>query len=444
MPTAATAAAPPALAAGDPATEDPAARVYRKVVWRLIPFLCFCYLAAYLDRINVGFAKLQMARDLQLGEAAFGLGAGLFFGGYILFEVPSNLVLQKVGAKIWIARIMITWGLLSALTMFVTSAWQFYTLRFLLGAAEAGFLPGVLFYLTTWFPTYRRGRIISLFMIGLPLSSIVGAPLSGWIMGNFAGVGGLANWQWLFLLEGVPSVVLGLLTFVVLPDSHGKAPWLDPREKQLITQTLTADAAGTEDHEHGFRDGFFNLKVWMLGGIDFSILLSTYAMGFWMPTFIRGAGVTDAFHIGLLTAIPSLAALAGMLLLGASSDRFRERRWHIIVPFLIGGAAMVGSTYVVGNVAATVACFSIASGMIIGTVPVFFSLPATFLSGAAAATGFALACSLANVAGLISNWVIGLALEITGSSGGALWIFSGCLALSGLLVFALPPKLVNR
>ena len=439
MLTATTAAAPPALAA-----EDPAAHIYRKVVWRLIPFLCFCYLAAYLDRINVGFGKLQMAKDLQLGEAAFGLGAGLFFGGYILFEVPSNVVLQKVGAKIWIARIMITWGLLSALTMFVTSAWQFYTLRFLLGAAEAGFLPGVLFYLTTWFPTYRRGRIISLFMIGLPLSSIVGAPLSGWIMGNFAGVGGLANWQWLFLLEGVPSVILGFLTFVVLPDTHEKASWLDPQEKQLITQTLTADAAGTEDHKHSFRDGFFNLKVWMLGGIDFSILLSTYAMGFWMPTFIRNAGVTDTFHIGLLTAIPSLAALAGMLLLGASSDHFRERRWHIIVPFLIGGAAMAGSTYVAGNVAATVACFAIASGMIIGTVPVFFSLPATFLTGAAAATGFALACSLANIAGLISNWVIGLALEITGSSGGALWLFSGCLLLSGLLVFALPPRVVNR
>lgn len=301
------------IANAAPATTvaDPVNTLYHKITWKLIPFLCFCYLAAYLDRINIGFAKLQMLDQLQFSETAFGLGAGLFFVGYIIFEVPSNLVLERVGAKIWIARIMITWGLLSACTMLVTSTTQFYILRFLLGAAEAGFLPGVLYYLTTWFPTHRRGRIIALFMIGLPLSSVIGGPLSGWIMGHFDHMAGLRGWQWLFLIEAVPSVLLGVLTFWALPNSYQQAKWLSIEEKTLLERELRKDDADGAGSKHSFRDGFFNLKVWMLGGIDFSILLSAYAMGFWMPTFIRNAGVTDTFHIGILTALPSVAALLG-------------------------------------------------------------------------------------------------------------------------------------
>lgn len=328
--------------------------------------------------------------------------------------------------------------------MLVTSTTQFYILRFLLGAAEAGFLPGVLYYLTTWFPTHRRGRIIALFMIGLPLSSVIGGPLSGWIMGHFDHMGGLRGWQWLFLIEAVPSVLLGVLTFWALPNTYQQAKWLSDEEKALLETELRKDDADGADSKHGFRDGFFNLKVWMLGGIDFSILLSAYAMGFWMPTFIRNAGVIDTFHIGVLTALPSVAALLGMLLIGASSDKHRERRWHIIVPFFIGAAAMATSTFFTHNVAATVALFAIASAAIIGAVPVFFSLPATFLKGTAAATGFALACSVANIAGLVSNSLMGVAIDVTGSSAGALWFFAGCLILSSFLVIALPAKLVNR
>ncbi|KIH84400.1 MFS transporter [Pseudomonas batumici] len=423
---------------------DPTQALYHKITWKLIPFLCFCYLAAYLDRINIGFAKLQMLDQLHFSETAFGLGAGLFFVGYILFEVPSNLVLEKVGAKVWIARIMITWGLLSACTLLVTSTTQFYILRFLLGAAEAGFLPGVLFYLTTWFPTHRRGRIIALFMIGLPLSSVIGGPLSGWVMGHFDQVSGLRGWQWLFLIEAVPSVLLGILTFWALPNHFQQAKWLSEEEKAVLENELQSDEASSPESKQHFRDGFFNLKVWMLGGIDFSILLSAYAMGFWMPTFIRNAGITDTFHIGVLTALPSVAALLGMLLIGASSDRHRERRWHIIVPFFVGAAAMATSTFFTHNVVATVTLFAIASAAIIGAVPVFFSLPATFLKGTAAATGFALACSLANIAGLVSNSLMGVAIDLTGSSAGALWFFAGCLILSSGLVIALPAKLVNR
>ncbi len=429
---------PAALAAEDTAS------IYRKITWKLIPFLCLCYLAAYLDRINIGLAKLQMASDLALSETAFGLGAGLFFVGYILFEVPSNLILQRVGAKIWIARIMITWGLLSTATLLVQTPTQFYIIRFFLGAAEAGFLPGVLFYLTKWFPSWRRSRIIALFMIGLPLSSLIGGPLSGWIMGHFHEVYGMRGWQWLFLLEGLPSVLLGVLTFWLLPNSVESANWLSSSEKQAVLRELARDEGDAKGLKHSLRDGLLNIRVVMLGGIDFSILLSAYAMGFWMPTFIKNAGTTDITIIGYLTAIPSLAALIGMLAIGASSDRLRERRWHIIVPFIIGAAAMGTSTFFAHNVAMTVLLFSIAQAMIIGAVPVFFSLPATFLKGTAAAAGFALACSIANIAGLVSNSVMGVALDLTGSSNGALWFFAVCLLLSSLLVVALPAKLVNR
>jgi sugar phosphate permease len=419
------------------------ADTYRKIVWRLIPFLCFCYLASYLDRINVGFAKLQMLDTLHMSETAYGLGAGLFFVGYILFEVPSNLVLEKVGARLWIARIMISWGLLSGLTMFVTTEWQFYTLRFLLGAAEAGFLPGVLYYLSQWFPSYRRSRIIALFMIGLPLSSLLGSPISGWIMGSFDGVQGLHNWQWLFLLEAIPTVILGFLCFVILPNGIRQAKWLSDGEKAELEAVLAKDNSENKGG-HSFRDGFFNLKVWMLGGIDFSILLSAYAMGFWLPTFIKNAGVSNPSDIGLLVAIPSLAGLIGMLAIGASSDKHRERRWHIIVPFIIGAAAMFFSTFFTQNVAITVLLFSVASLTIIGAVPVFFSLPATFLKGTAAATGFALACSVANIAGLVSNSLMGAVMDKFHSPQIAMWIFAGCLLLSSLLVVALPAKTVNR
>lgn len=421
-------------------------QVYKKVIWKLIPFLCFCYIAAYLDRINVGLAKLHMLSDIHLSEAAFGLGAGLFFVGYIIFEVPSNLVMEKVGAKIWIARIMITWGILSGLTMFVTTPMQFYVLRFLLGAAEAGFLPGVLYYLTTWFPTYYRGKIIALFMIGLPLAVIIGSPLSGWIMGSFDQVHGFKGWQWLFFLEAIPSVILGLLTFKMLPNHFSKAKWLNEEEKLIIESNLKKDLDGNSSakEKHNFKDGFFNINILKLGAINFSMLLCTYSMGFWLPTFIKNTGVTEVFHIGLLVAIPSIIGLVAMLLIGRSSDKFRERRWHLIVPFVFGSIALFFTYMFSANLVMTLVLFSIAAIATTGTIPVFFSLPATFLSGTAAATGFALACSIANLAGLVSNTLVGYAIQITGRPEGALMVFAVCLLLSCLIVLSLPKALVNK
>lgn len=420
--------------------------IYKKVIWKIIPFLCICYIAAYLDRINVGLAKLHMLDALHLSEAAFGLGAGLFFVGYIIFEVPSNLVMEKVGARIWIARIMITWGILSGLTMFVTSPTQFYILRFLLGAAEAGFLPGVLYYLTTWFPTYYRGKIIALFMIGLPLAVIIGSPLSGWIMTSFDNARGLAGWQWLFLLEAIPSVLLGLLTFKMLPNHFSKAKWLTEEEKAILADNLKKDLAGNSSAQEksSFKDGFFNINILKLGAINFSMLLCTYSMGFWLPTFIRSTGISNILHIGFLVAIPSLIGLVAMLFIGRSSDKFRERRWHLVIPFIIGAIALFLTTMFSMNIMMTIILFSIAAIATTGTIPVFFSLPATFLSGTAAATGFALACSIANLAGLVSNTLVGYAIQLTGKPEGALWVFAGCLLLSCLIVLSLPKKLVNK
>jgi MFS family permease len=421
-------------------------QVYKKVIWKLIPFLCFCYIAAYLDRINVGIAKLHMLNDVNLSEAAFGLGAGLFFVGYIIFEVPSNLVLEKVGAKIWIARIMITWGILSGLTMFVTTPMQFYALRFLLGAAEAGFLPGVLYYLTTWFPSYYRAKIIALFMIGLPLAVIIGSPLSGWIMTTFDQAYGWAGWQWLFFLEALPSVILGILTFKMLPNHFSKAKWLNDTEKSIIEKNLNKDLEGNDSakQKHSFRDGFFNTNILKLGAINFSMLLCTYSMGFWLPTFIKTTGVANLLNIGLLVAIPSIVGLIAMLVIGRSSDKYRERRWHMVVPFIFGAVALFLTTMFSTNIVMTLILFSIAAIATTGTIPVFFSLPATFLSGTAAATGFALACSIANIAGLVSNTLVGYAIQITGKPEGALIVFSACLLLSCFIVLSLPKTLVNK
>jgi len=420
--------------------------IYKKVIWKLIPILCFCYIAAYLDRINVGLAKLHMLSDVHLSEAAFGLGAGLFFVGYILFEVPSNLIMEKVGAKIWIARIMITWGILSGLTMFVNTPMQFYVLRFFLGAAEAGFLPGVLYYLTTWFPTYYRGKIIALFMIGLPLAVIIGSPLSGWIMRTFDQTHGLAGWQWLFFLEAIPSVLLGILILKILPNHFSKAKWLNEEEKSIIANNLKKDMEGNTaaKEKHSFKDGFFNLNVLKLGAINFSMLLCTYSMGFWLPTFLKNAGMTDVLHIGLVVAIPSIIGLVAMLLIGRSSDKLRERRWHLVIPFVLGSIALFFTHMFSGDIVMTLILFSIAAIATTGTIPVFFSLPATFLSGTAAATGFALACSIANLAGLVSNTLVGYAIQITGKPEGALMVFAGCLLLSCLIVLSLPKALVNK
>ena len=416
--------------------------LYRKVTVRLITFFCLCYFAAYLDRINIGLAKLQMLDALKFSDTIYGLGAGLFFAGYVLFEVPSNLILQRVGAKLWIARIMITWGLLSGATMFVQTPLQFYVVRFLLGVAEAGFLPGVLLYLTQWYPDARRARIVALFMVGLPLSSMVGSPISGWIMKAFNGVQGLGGWQWLFLLEALPSVVLGLAVLKWLPNNIESARWLDADEKQLLRGNLDADPSGNKSHS--LRTAFVDPKVWSLGLIDLCVLLGLYACSFWLPSILRDTGVKDAYEIGWLMAVPNAAAVISTLYCGASSDRMRERRWHIVVPFVVAAIALVVAAATSHSTLVTVLLFSLINAGAAAAMPVVWSLPSTFLKGSAAAGGIAFACSIANLGGFGSTYFIGWLRDTFHTQSAGLYAFAVCMLIGCALVLAYPAKLVNR
>ncbi|AJZ61291.1 major Facilitator Superfamily protein [Paraburkholderia fungorum] len=416
--------------------------LYRKVTIRLITFFCLCYFAAYLDRINIGLAKLQMLDALKFSDTVYGLGAGLFFAGYILFEVPSNLILQRVGARLWIARIMITWGLLSGATLFVTTPMQFYIVRFLLGVAEAGFLPGVLLYLTQWYPDARRARIVALFMVGLPLSSMIGSPISGWIMAFFNGAHGLGGWQWLFLLEALPSIALGIAILAWLPNNIESARWLSAAEKKTLRANLDAEPSGNKSHS--LSGAFVDFKVWALGLIDLCVLLGLYATSFWLPSILRDTGVTDPYHIGWLMAIPNALAVLSTLYCGASSDRMRERRWHIVVPFLVAAVALVIAGSGHHGTVATVILFSLINAGAAAAMPVVWSLPSTFLKGPAAAAGIAFACSIANLGGFGSTYFIGWLRDTFHSQSAGLFGFAACMIVGCTLALTYSAKLVNR
>lgn len=417
-------------------------QIYKKVAWRLVPFLCLCYLAAYLDRVNVGFAKLQMLNDLSFSNTVYGLGAGIFFLGYVIFEVPSNILLHKVGAKLWIARIMISWGIIGAAMAFVQTPTQFYVLRFLLGVAEAGFIPGVLLYLTQWFPAAWRGRIIALFLAAIPISNIIGGPLSGWILKSFGGVGGLAGWQWLFIVETVPSILMGIAILIFLDNRVDDARWLNEEEKRVIRDDIAQEA---KQSEHvNVMDALKSKRVWMLGVAYFCIASSIYIVSFWMPTLIKQLGIADTLQIGWLTTIPYSFAVVAMVLTNVSADRLRERRWHTAVPALVAAAGLaLAATPDYGLVIAMVALIMAAAGASAAQAS-FWSLPPSFMTGAAAAAGIALVNSLGNIAGMASTSLVGWLTDLTGSSSSSLYLFSGLAVLGALLVLRLPASVVNR
>jgi D-galactonate transporter len=423
--------------------DAPESALYAKVTWRLIPLLFLCYVAAYLDRVNVGFAKLQMLKDLGFSETVYGLGAGIFFIGYFIFEVPSNIILHKVGARLWIARVMITWAIISAAMMFVQSPTTFYVLRFLLGLAEAGLFPGVILYLTYWYPSARRGKIIALFMTGIPISGVIGGPLSGWILHAMSGTHGLAGWQWLFLLEAIPSLVLGFVIIFKLDRGIEQAKWLTDAEKKTLAANVAADAEGVESHS--FKDGFTNPMVWVLSVIYLFFIMGLYGVGFWLPTLIKGSGVKDPLAIGLLTTLPYAAAAISMIVVGRSSDARRERRWHVAVPGLIGtagwiAAVMAGS----GNVTLAMIGLTVATMGVMTTLCQFWCLPTAILAGAAAATGVAVVNSFGNLAGFVSPYVIGWIIDKTHSTDLGVYTLAACLAIGGLLVLLMPKRMVNR
>ncbi|MGS0743809.1 MFS transporter, partial [Glaciimonas sp. GG7] len=386
--------------------------LYTKVFWRFVPFIMLCYAIAYLDRVNIGFAKLQMSADLGFSETVFGLGAGIFFLGYFLFELPSNLIMNRVGAKIWIARIMITWGLLSACFVWVQTPTQFYVLRFLLGLAEAGFYPGIILYLTYWFPSNRRAKVVAVFMAAIPLSGIIGNPLSGWIMQTYNGVNGWNGWQWMFVVEAVPAILIGIAVLFVMDNNIRAATWLSTAEKDFLEAAVVADQ---KDNVSPKSTGgvFKDVRIWHMCFIYFCIVMGQYGLSFWLPTLVKASGVEGALNIGLVSAIPYLCAVVAMILIGRSSDRLRERRWHLMLPALLGAVGFVVSALVADNTVIAIIFLSFAAIGVLTCSPLFWSLPTAFLSGTGAAAGIAVINSVGNLAGFVSPFLVGWLKDTT-------------------------------
>ena len=414
-------------------------RLYRRVTRRLIPFLFLCYIFAYVDRVNVGFAKLQMQQDLGISDAVYGAGAGIFFIGYFFFEVPCNMVLQRIGAKYWLGPIMIVWGVVSACTMLVKSAAQFYTVRFVLGVVESGFFPGVILYLTFWYTSKHRAKMVSVFMTAVPLSGVVGAPISGWLLDRMSAVGGLRGWQWLYIVEGVPSVLAGIAAMFFLEDSPHKAKWLESSEKTLLVSRLQEDELAKRAHgpgHHSMGDAFRSYKVWVLCAIYFGIVMANYGIQFWLPQIVKDTLTKDPWHIGLLTMIPYAVGTVAMVWVGHHSDMTQERRWHVALACLaaavgLASSGIPGISGVFGLLALTIATAGIVSAS-----STFWALPTAYLSGSAASAGIAWINSVGNLGGYVSPYLVGKLRDATHSMTPALLMLSCCSLAVALITLA--------
>jgi len=411
--------------------------VTARVTRRLIPFLFVCYVVNYLDRFNIAFAALQMKADLGLGDAVYGLGAGMFFVGYVTFEIPSNLILQRVGARWWIARIMVTWGLISACMMFVKTPAAFYTLRFLLGLAEAGFLPGMIFYFTHWIPARDRARVFALFLTSTALAGVIGAPVSAALL-KMGGVGGLAGWQWLFLVEGLPAVVLGVITWFYLPDRPSDARWLSTPEQAWLEETLHAERELQErTHRFTLWQALTHGRVWRLCVLYFSTIISFYGVAFWLPQIVQSfSGLSNA-AASLISALPYLAASIGMVVVARHSDRTGERHRHVAGAAFAGAAGLIIGALVQRHPVAALLALCLTATGIWSTLGPFWSLPTTFLSGTAAAGGIALINSVGNMGGFVGPTVVGFLKERTQRFESGLLALAASLVVAGLLALSM-------
>ena len=421
-------------AAADP---DP---IYARIAWRIIPFLVLLFLMAWLDRYNLGFAKLQMVKDLGFSEAVYGFGAGIVYLGYALFEIPSNLLLERIGARKTFARITILWGVTSIATVLVRTPIQFYVLRFLLGSFEAGLYPGAIVYLTYWFPAQRRAQMVSLFITSIPISTILGGPISGWIMESMGGRAGLANWQWLFVLEGIPSIFVGILALLIMVDKPADAGWLTEGEKRMVAEDLEADRRAAGPREHGFGQALKLGKVWLLTVIRFCAISANVTIGFWVPDIIRGFGVKSALAIGVLATVPYIAALVGIVLVGRHSDRTMERRYHAAIPCLACGLGLIGIGVFAGSPVLAFACLIPAvAGPIVQGGP-FWQIPSQLLAGPAAAGGIALINSIGSLSGWVGPSVVGWFEDVTGKTTAGLYIVAGLEILATVLILLSVPR----
>jgi len=405
--------------------------VVRTLTRRLVPFLFLLYIVAYLDRINLGFAALQMQRQLGFTDAVYGLGAGVFFAGYFLFQVPSNLVLERVGARRWIAVLMVTWGIISASMCLVGSRWSFYSLRFLLGAAEAGFFPGVILYLKNWFPARARARTVARFMTAAPLSGVVGGPLSGALL-NLHHRAGLAGWQWMFLLEGMPAIVLGMVAWAYLVDRPELAHWLSREQRDWLQKTLRRETAEAAGSGFGALAAFRIGQIWVLAFVYFGLNTVSYGVSLWLPNLIKSLSGLSNFAIGALSAVPYVAAALSMVAVGLHSDGTGERRWHTAVPALAGALALGWAASVI-SVGPAIVLISIAVLGVFSMMGPFWSMPTALLTGTTAAVGIAFINSVGNLGGLFGPFIIGVVRSSTGNFKYGLLIVAGALAVSGSL-----------
>ena len=413
-------------------------KTYHKADVRLLPFLFLCYILAYLDRVNVGFAKLQMLKDLSMSDAAFATGAGIFFIGYFFFEVPSNVLLKKFGARMWIARIMISWGVISACMIFVRGEWSFYAMRFLLGLAEAGFFPGVIFYLTLWYPSRLRCTRTAWFVAAIAVSGVIGNPVSGWIMDKLSGVMNLAGWQWLFISEGIPSFLVGFWVIFYLDSSIEEAKWLTREEKTLLASNLAAE----DQHktEHKLIDAFTSGKVWVLCAIYFTLMIGLYGIAFWLPTIVKAFGIKGYFGVGLITAIPYGVAVIGMIILSQHSDKTGERRLHYVVNVTAGALGLILSGVFASQPVLAIIFLSIGTLGVIGSMPLFWPLPSAFLAGTAAAAGIGIVNSVGNLGGYFGPNIPIWAKHVSSDPSAALYIIAGILMVGAFLTHFFVPQ----
>ena len=410
-------------------------RVISKISRRIVPFVALCYFVCYLDRVNVGFAALEMNKDLGFTATMFGWGAGIFFFGYFFFEVPSNLALERFGARLWIARIMVTWGLLSAAMALIWNEWSFLVVRFLLGAAEAGFFPGIILFLTYWFPSHYRARMVGRFMAAIPISTVIGAPLSGLILG-MDGIWGLKGWQWLFICEGLPTILLGFVVMFYLTDGPAKAHWLAADERDWLIDRLRRERMVREAHgRHTLWGALAHPRVLVLSLVYFGTAAASYALGFWLPTIVKDFGVTN-FQTGLITAVPYVVGAVAVFLWPLLSDRMGERKWNTALAFLVTAGGLALSTYFPDPVQ-KMTVLSICAIGLFAIAPLFWTLPTAFLSGTAAAGGIALINSIGNLAGFAAPYAMGYLKDATGGFTAGLLAVAFFPFLSAILVLIL-------
>ncbi|MGY3620709.1 MFS transporter [Bradyrhizobium sp. USDA 10063] len=418
-------------------------QVISKIGWRLMPLIIVCYFFAFFDRVNISFAKAPLQADLGLSNTAYGFGASLFVVGYVLLEVPSNMLLYRFGARRWIARIMISWGLATAAMVFVHTEWQFYALRFVIGAMEAGFAPGILYYLTLWFPKSHRGRMTSVFFLATAFSGIIGAPISGLILNYMNGLHGLAGWQWLFLAGGLPCVVLGLVVLLRFDDSIDHAKWLSNDERRLISAQL--DRQKSEIGERSAWQALLMPGVLLLGFIYFLIQIASYGLNFWAPDLIKTAGGGSASAIGFLTAIPYICGAICMLIVGRLSDASGERPKFVAGLVLAAAFGFLATGIFDKSVPFLVGALAVLGGGVVASIPTFWTLPPKILTGAGAASGIALINTLGQVGGIVSPVMVGSVKDLTGSTTPALYVIAGlCVFCAVLLLTALPRELRSK